>query len=180
MTAAGARDLSDSGSKKACELPLISSYIPVLHFVLLYDTRSAETVECQSKHTCDCLNERLIAARNKTTLVCENNQAYRKPEQPKPSRSAPKRSNCHPRLAFSQFHQHAIRPERTAAVSLHSTRSATSLRSPQKHHRRSLLASYPLSFIAPALLERRGLRDIINKEGPDNSAADRIHARSPC
>jgi hypothetical protein len=48
----------------------------------------------------------------------------------------------------------------------------------QEQRRRSLLVSTFLYY--QALLEIRRLRDIINKEGPDNSAVDRVDARFPC
>jgi hypothetical protein len=159
--------LSDSGSKKASSCHSFSSYIPLLHFVLV-TTASAETWNANSS-TCDCLTVDCSAIKHFSLA--------KEPSKRTGARAPPIRSVS---TLDSQSHSPArtlFRPNRTAAVSLHSFllyRARPSAASSSLS-----TSSYPLSFIARRARNRTAPRHHQQREGPINSAVDRVDARPP-
>jgi hypothetical protein len=132
--------LSDSGSKKASSCHSFSSYIPLLHFVLV-TTASAETWNANSS-TCDCLTVDCSAIKHFSLA--------KEPSKRTGARAPPIRSDSaaivNSRFAVSQSSQDALSSESdsgsvAALVLLYRARpSAASSSLPT--------SSYPLSFIS--------------------------------
>jgi hypothetical protein len=133
--------LSDSGSKKASSCHSFSSYIPLLHFVLV-TTASAETWNANSS-TCDCLTVDCSAIKH-FSLAKETSKRTGARAPPIRSDSA---SNCQlsirsltvqPGRTFVRIGQRQCRCTRFCYIAL----------ALQQRRRRSLPSSYPLSFIS--------------------------------
>jgi hypothetical protein len=170
---AGARDLSDSGSKKASSCYSFSSYIPLLH-CSRHTTASAETWNANSS-TCDCLTVDCSAIKH---FSLRKNQAS-VPESP----STPIRSDSativNPRFAAVSQSNPGRTFVRTGQRQCRCTRFCYIALAQQQRRRRSLPRSYPLSFIARRARNRTAPRHHQQREGPINSAVDRVDARPP-
>jgi hypothetical protein len=153
---AGARDLSDSGSKKASSCYSFSSYIPLLHFVLV-TTLSAETWNANSS-TCDCSTVDCSAIKHFS--LRKNQASVPEPEHPDPLRLS---SNCRPSIPQSHSPAQDAPSSESDSGSVAALVSAIS-RSPNSSVVVALYLArihFPLSPDAP---EIGRLRDNINKE----------------